>query len=147
MARDANPKDKGGPPESMGEQTVEFRAPDGSANVHFLLAGLAVAARHGLEMEGALELADKLYVDVDIFSPKHEEIQRTLPQLPASCWESAECLLRDRKIYEKNGVFPAAMVDGVANALKSYGDRDLSERLRGKEDETKEVVAKYLHCS
>ena len=147
MARDANPKDKGESAASMDEQTVEFRAPDGSANVHFLLAGLAVAARHGLAMEGALEIGDRLYVAVDIFSPKHEEIRRTLPKLPSSCWESAECLLRDRKIYEKNGVFPAAMVDGIANALKSYGDEDLSERLHGREDEIKELVDKYLHCS
>ena len=147
MARDANPKDKGEPAVSIDEQTAEFRAPDGSANVHLLLAGLAVAARHGLTMEDALEVGDRLYVDVDIFSPKHEEIRKALPKLPASCWESAECLLRDRKIYEKDGVFPAAMVDGIAGTLKSYRDEDLCKRLQGREDETEELVGKYLHCS
>ncbi|MFC1934638.1 glutamine synthetase beta-grasp domain-containing protein, partial [Chloroflexota bacterium] len=75
MARDANPQDKGVFSESMDSQTVEFRCPDGSANIHLLLAGLAVAARHGLEMEGALELANKRYVDVNIFSSDQREVR------------------------------------------------------------------------
>ena len=79
MARDANPQDKGESAVFMDSQTVEFRCPDGSANIHLLLAGLAVAARHGLEMEGALESANKLYVDVNIFSPNQREVQERLP--------------------------------------------------------------------
>ena len=146
MARDANPQDKGESAEFMDSQTVEFRCPDGSANIYLLLAGLVVAARHGLEMEGALELADKLYVDVNIFSPEHEKIQERLPQLPSSCWESAECLLRDRKIYERDGVFSPLVVDGLVKTLKSYNDKDLSERLYAKEDEIKKLVDEYLHC-
>ncbi|GAH07369.1 unnamed protein product, partial [marine sediment metagenome] len=42
MARDANPQDKGESSAFMDSQTVEFRCPDGSANIHLLLAGLAV---------------------------------------------------------------------------------------------------------
>jgi glutamine synthetase len=92
------------------------------------MAGLAVAARHGLEMENALEMAKRLYVDINIFSHENEEIQRQLPQLPTSCWESAEKLLLDRHIYEKDGVFPAAGIDGTAKNLMSYNDKDLSQR-------------------
>jgi len=147
MAKDANPQDKDEFSEFMDSQTVEFRCPDGSANVHLLLAGLAVAARHGLEMEGALELADKLYVDVNIFAPEHKEVQEKLPQLPASCWESAESLLRDSEIYQRDGVFSPTVIDEIVKRLKSYDDKDMSEKLYGKEDEIKKLVDEYLHCS
>jgi len=145
MAKDANPQDKGEFSESMDSQTVEFRCPDGSADVHLLLAGLAVAARHGLGMKGALELADKLYVDVNIFSPEHQAVQEKLPQLPSSCWESAESLLRDSEIYQRDGVFSPTVINEIVKKLKSYNDKDLSERLYGKEDEIKKLVDKYLH--
>ncbi|TET74038.1 MAG: glutamine synthetase, partial [Dehalococcoidia bacterium] len=82
MVRDANPQMSEESLEFSDSQTVEFRCPDGSANIHLLLAGLAVAARHGLEMKDALELADELHVD--IFSPEHKGIQERLPQLPTS---------------------------------------------------------------
>jgi len=147
MIRDANPQEKGELSEFTDSQTVEFRCPDGSADIYLLLAGLAVAARHGLEMEDALELANKLYVDVNIFSPEHKKVQERLPQLPTSCWESAESLLKDRKIYERDGVFPPIVIEGIAKKLKSYDDRDLRKRLQGKEEEIKKLVNEYLHCS
>jgi len=146
MARDANPQDKGESSEFMDSQTVEFRCPDGSANIHLLLAGLAVAARHGLEMEGALELANKLYVDVNIFSPDQGGIRERLPQLPSSCWESAESLLKDREIYQRDGVFSPIVIDEIVKKLKGYNDKDLSQRLYAKEDEIKKLVNEYLHC-
>ncbi|MFC1925238.1 glutamine synthetase beta-grasp domain-containing protein [Chloroflexota bacterium] len=134
--------------ESMGyadRQTVEFRCPDGSANIHLLLAGLAVAARHGLEMEDALELANRLYVDVNIFSPEHKNIREKLPPLPTSCWESAECLLKDRSIYERDGVFPPMVVDGVVKILKSYNDKDWDKQYYGKEEEIRRLVNEYFY--
>ncbi len=146
MARDANPRERRESSELTNSQTVEFRCPDGSANIHLLLAGLAVAARHGLEMEGALKLADKLYVDVNIFSSEHKRIQEKLPQLPGSCWESAECLLKDREIYQSDGVFSTTVIDGIVKKLKSYNDKDLSEKLYGKENELKKLIDEYLHC-
>lgn len=146
MARDANPQDKGEPSEFADEQTVEFRCPDGSANIHLLLAGLAVAARHGLEMEGALELTNKLYVDVNIFSPEQSGVRKRLPQLPSSCWESAEALLGHREIYERDSVFSPVVIDELVRKLKSYNDKGLSEKLHGKEDEIKKLIEEYLHC-
>jgi glutamine synthetase len=147
MASDANPQETTESPQSTNKQTVEFRCPDGSANIYLLLAGLAVAARHGLEMKDALEVANKLYIDVNIFSPEHKAVQDRLPQLPSSCWESAESLLRDRKIYQRDGVFSPTVIDGIVEILKSYDDKDLSERLYGKEDEIKKLIEKHLHCS
>jgi len=146
MARDANPQDKGELSEFADEQTVEFRCPDGSANIHLLLAGLAVAARHGLEMKDALELTNKLYVDVNIFSPEQSGVRERLPQLPSSCWESAETLLGHREIYERDSVFSPVVIDEIARKLKSYNDKGLSEKLHGKEDEIKKLIEEYLHC-
>jgi len=148
MAKDANPQQDVEDSDNLSEsQTVEFRCPDGSANIYLLMAGLAVAARYGIEMEGALELARKLYVDVNIFSQEHHEIRERLPHLPTSCWESAEFLLKDREIYEKEDVFPPIVIEGLAKTLKSYNDRDLSERYYGKGDEIQKLVDEYFHSS
>ncbi len=117
-----------------------------SADIYLLLAGLAVAARYGLEREAALEEAEKLYMDAKTFFPETGNIQDGLPKLPASCWESAECLLKDREIYQRDGVFPEAVIDGIVKKLKSFNDKDLSSKISGKEDEIKKLVDKYLHC-
>ena len=146
MIGDANPVEREEALEFTDSQTIEFRCPDGSANIHLLLAGLAVAARHGIEMEDALELAKKLYVDVNIFHAEHKSIRDKLPQLPTSCWESAECLSKDRKIYERDGVFPAVVIDGLIEMLKGYNDRDLSEKYYGKADEINKLVDEHFHC-
>ena len=125
---------------------MEFRAPDGSAQIHLLMAGLAVAARHGLGMRDARGLARRLHVDGNVFAPENKALQARLPQLPASCTESAECLLRDRAVYEADGVFPPLVVDGMARRLQAFNDRDLSERLFGKEEEIKKLVDEFLYC-
>jgi len=146
IAKDVNPQEEGEYLESMNDQTVEFRCPDGSANIYLLLAGLTVATRHGLEMANALELAKKLYVDVNIFPSAQSEVRKRLPQLPTSCWQSAESLLKDREIYQKDGVFPPIVIDKIAEKLKSYNDKDLSEKLFGKKEEIKKLIDEYLHC-
>jgi glutamine synthetase len=143
MVKDANPNE---PEEALlasQKQTIEFRSPDGSANVYLLLAGLAVAARTGLEMENAIDYANSLYVDVNVF--EHKEVEEKLPQLPDSCWTSAKNLEEDRDIYEKDGVFSPALLDDVIGLLRSYEDKNLSERLYGKEDEIQNLGDEYLH--
>jgi len=147
MIMDANPQETSEFATQGEKQTIEFRAPDGSASIYYLLAGLVVAARHGLQMENALEYANKLYVDVNIFDDKHKELQESLPQLPASCWESAQCLLDDRGIYEKDGVFSPAVIDGTVEILRSYNDADLSECLFGKDEEIQKLVDEYIYCA
>ncbi len=147
MAKDANPHDTEDSAIFSDSQTVEFRCPDGSANIYHLMAGMAIAARHGIEMEEALVLASKLYVDVNIFSQENNAIREKLPQLPVSCWESAKCLIKDRHIYEKDGVFPPVVIDGLVKTLRSYNDRDLSQRYYGKGDEIQKLVDEYVHFS
>ncbi|MBN1196298.1 MAG: glutamine synthetase [Candidatus Aminicenantes bacterium] len=141
MIRRVNPLE---PPARDGStrdnQTVELRSPDGSANVHQLLAGMAVAVRHGLENPDALNIAEKLYVSTD--ASKVADLE----QLPASCYEAAQRLLAQREIYEKDGVFPADMIDKLAAQLKSYDDKGLSEKLYGNEQELKKLVSRFIHC-
>ncbi|HDJ34180.1 MAG TPA: glutamine synthetase [Bacteroidetes bacterium] len=145
MVEDANPGMKNDKFLTEDKQTIEFRAPDGSADIYSLLAGLVVAARHGLEMDHALELARRLYVDVNIFDEKHKSKAEKLEHLPASCWESAMNLEKKRAVFEKDGVFPASLIDHVIKKLRSYQDENLSERLCGKEEEIHRLVLKYIH--
>ena len=147
MAADANPQDKRHYSNLINSQTVEIRSPDGSANAHLLLAGLTVAARYGQEMKDALEVANKLYVDVNIFSSDNEELRSKLPQLPSSCWESAECLLKDRGIYEQNNVFAPVVIDRVVEELKAYDDRNINKPCDQKEDKIKGFINRFLHCA
>lgn len=141
MFRDANPKEPAGAPFPMEDnQTVELRSADGSANVHLLLAGMAVAARHGLEHPEALEIAKKLYIRAD--AAKVEGLR----QLPASCCESADCLARDRARFEEAGIFPAGLVDSIIKGLKAYDDFNMSEKIFGNADSLKALVNRYLHC-
>lgn len=146
MVKDANPLETGDFPDFSQSQTLEFRSPDGSANVHLLLAGLAVAARYGMEMSGALEYADKLHVRGDIFSQGDESMLEQLPGLPGSCWESAEILLRNRAMYEKDGVFSPVLIEGFTEQLRGYGDKELQGQLHPESDEIKQLVKKHLHC-
>jgi glutamine synthetase len=96
-------------------------------------------------MKNALELADKLYMSVNIFDEEHKDILDKLEYLPQSCWESAEKLIEKRQHFENNNVFPAGLIEQTAENLKSFDDKDLSERLYGKEKELRELVNKYLH--
>lgn len=145
MAKHCNPQDGSACGDFANSQTVEFRCSDGSANLYLLLAGLTVAARHGLQMPDALDVAKKLYVDVNIFADEHKAFQKKLPQLPSSCWASADHLLKDRAIYEKDGVFSPITIEGIAEMLKAHNDLDLSERLYHKDDKIKQLVEQFLH--
>jgi glutamine synthetase len=145
MILDANPRECVEEEDKNSKQTVEFRAPDGSADLYHLLAGLVVAAQHGLEMDNSLELADKLYVDVNIFDEEHKDRLNQLEKLPESCYESAERLEDKRHVFEKNQVFPKGTIDSFIKKLKSYDDKNLSERLYGKDEEIRELVKKYIH--
>lgn len=140
MLKDANPKEPLHDTEHMNTQTVELRSPDGSTNVHQLLAGMTVATLHGLESKNSLDRADELYVSTDASKCDY------LDQLPASCCDAAEALLKDRAHYEKHGIFPPAMIDKLATDLKAHDDKDMSEKLFGNADALKELVEKFIHC-
>lgn len=144
----ANPLETGGNCTGSSKQTVEMRSPDGSADIYELMAGLCVACRIGLEMkpDDALALAGQTYVAVNIHSKENSSMLSTLSSLPASCEGAADCLEKDRAIYESAGVFSPAMIDGVLKQLRSYGDSDLRERIADDPSVVSELVAKYFYC-
>ncbi|OGS51037.1 MAG: glutamine synthetase, partial [Elusimicrobia bacterium RIFOXYB2_FULL_62_6] len=144
MIKNANPLAARDTGEVEHSQTVEFRSADGSANLHLFVAGLCVAARRGFEMKNAVDYADRLYVEKNIGKADQKAFNARLPKLPTSCYDSATALEADRKVYEASGVFPSVIIDGVVKKLKSYDDRNLSERLYGKEEEIKKLVKEYL---
>ena len=144
MIQEANPQERELWSDPMDDQTVELRSADGSANVYLLLAGLAVAARHGVQNgDAALQLAEKLYVSIDVGK---SQASLNLPQLPASCFEAGAQLRKDRAFYEQHEIFPPHMIDGIAAALQRYNDKDLSERMFGDGDALMKLVQQYLHC-
>jgi glutamine synthetase len=146
MITDANPREKDTQKGFGSRQTVEFRCPDGSADVYLLFAGLTVAARHGIEMKNALDLAEKSYVDINIFEEKNNSRVSQLQQLPLSCWQSAESLEKHRKIYEEHDIFPPKIIDGLIRYLKSFNDQNLRESVKDNEKEIMKLVNTYLHC-
>jgi glutamine synthetase len=123
-----------------------MRSPDGSADIYQLIAGLAVACRHGFEMENALEIAEKTYVNVNIHQKENEDKLKNLAQLPDSCEASADCLEKQRAIFEKHNVFSPAMIDGIIKKLRSYGDRTLRADIGTNQEEMLKLVERYFHC-
>ncbi|MFC2117626.1 glutamine synthetase family protein [Bacteroidota bacterium] len=146
MIKDANPQQLANVKYVEGKQTIELRSPDGSADIYHLFAGIVIAAQHGLEMENAIEFSNERFVDVNIFDEEHKDKLAKLDHLPLSCYESADELEKHRGMFEKNNIFPSGTIDIVIKNLKSYNDLNLSESLFGKNEETKELVEKYIHC-
>jgi glutamine synthetase len=143
MAAIANPEVNVSAKNGDSRQTFEFRVPDGSANIHLILAGLIVASLHGIELPNALEMADQLYVEGNIF--RNIPTQQ-LQQLPASCVESADRLKSKREIFERNGIFPKPLIDFTIESLAAFQDKNLSSELMGNTEATRELVLKYIHC-
>ena len=146
MVADLNPLEKTINDNFSQKQTVEFRCPDGSADIYLLLAGLAVAARHGFEMQNALKFAEKTYVSVNIHKPEEIERMKSLEQLPASCWDSANELSKHRTIFEKHGVFPAEMIDDFIKFLKSYNDQNIRDEIKKEPEKMLALVNQYFYC-
>ncbi len=145
MIKDANPYERYDVPYIHGKQTIEIRTPDGSADIYHLLAGIVLSAQHGIEMENSLQRADELYVGVNIFKEENKDTAQSLEQLPASCYESAEELEKERDFFESGGVFPKSTIDRFIKYLKAFDDKGLSEKLYGKNDEIKSLVEKFMH--
>lgn len=145
MCAVANPGSDAGTVDSTRKQTFEIRSADGSANVYELLAALAVAARYGFELENALEIAEKTYVDVNIHSAEYADKLAALDSLPVNCAQSADCLEKTREIFERAGVFSPGMIDGILARLRSYDEDEAKKALNDKELMQK-LVNRYFHC-
>ena len=146
MCRIANPLEAESTYDTSQKQTVEMRSPDGSADLYQLIAGLAVACRHGFELENALEIAERTYVNVNIHQKENEDKLKSLAQVPDSCEASADCLESQREIFEKYNVFSPSMIDGIIKKLRSYQDRNLRQEIGDDQDEMIKLVYRYFHC-
>ena len=133
--------------DKISKQTFEYRVADGSADLYETVAALIMGAMHGLEMNGALELADKLYASGNIFDPAYKDFLATLDQLPTCCDESADVLNAKRALFERDGIFPAGVIDAQIKKLKAYGDKGLSDSLLGDDEKFAELVEKYIHVA
>ncbi|MGZ7065582.1 MAG: glutamine synthetase beta-grasp domain-containing protein [Candidatus Aminicenantales bacterium] len=156
LARNVNPQETEDFKDVPGSrQTVELRSPDGSALIHLVLAGIVMAANWAFGGDpslfrdyGPLELADELYVKGNIFADK--ELLKKLPVLPASCVESSRLLLKKRDLYERDGVFPAAVIDYVARMLQAENDEFMNKQLAAltahdRLHEVRKIMHKDLH--
>ena len=144
MMAHANPLEKNEKVDFSHKQTIELRTPDGSANIYLLLAGMTVAARHGFEMQDAVQYARDRYVNVNIF--EHEEVLARLDVLPDSCAASADLLERDRALYEQDGIFAPQLIDGIIEQLRAFNDRTLRADIGHDPKKTLELVESFIHC-
>ncbi|MEA3504566.1 MAG: glutamine synthetase family protein [Bacteroidota bacterium] len=145
MAAIANPLEDNSPVDYSAKQTVEFRCPDGSADIYLLAAGLTVAARHGLQMENGLEYAKKTYVDVNIFTDEHKDVADSLKQLPACCVESADRLKEHMDIYRAYDIFPENLLVNIEAKLRAFNDGSIRDEISGSPEKVMELVNKYFH--
>jgi len=145
MAARVNPKDADAlKRKSVGRQTIEWRASDGSANAHQLIAGLAAAILHGHRESDASARAEQLRFEGSIFD---DELQMDAAEkLPGSCEESAQALLAHRDTFERDRIFPPALIDGIARELAAFEDRELLTKARGDAELTAKLAGQYFHC-
>jgi glutamine synthetase len=146
LCRQANPKETAAAYNTAEKQTVEMRSPDASANVYLLMAGLAVACRYGFSLKDGVKVADATYVNVNIHKKENEKLLNTLETLPDSCAASADCLEKQRAVYEECGVFSPAMIDGILAELRKFDDRTLRRDIQKKPAEVAKLVKAYFYC-
>ncbi|MEO9322194.1 glutamine synthetase family protein [Nocardioides sp. C4-1] len=116
-------------------QTVELRLGDGSADVHLLLAGMAVAARRGLSAVDGPQDAERLNAD------HHDDFD----ELPSSCGASAVAFEVARAMFEEDDVFPPELVDAIVARLHAL-DRTATPKKMAKHPDLREkLVRRYWH--
>jgi glutamine synthetase len=155
LAKRLNPQESASFEDQQSRQTVELRSPDGSAIIHLLLAGIVMAADWAFREDDSLfkdnlplELADRLYVQGNIFTDK--SILKKLPALPRSCVESSRILLAKRELYERDGVFPPSIIEYIARLLQAENDELMNQKLADlpaddRLHETRKIMHKDLH--
>lgn len=131
-----------------GRQSVELRSPDGSAMTHLLLAGITTAADWGMSEAESLSIAEQYYVSGNIF--RNEALLQKLRSLPTSCVASARILQERRDLYERDGLFPASVIDYTVKLLNEEDDDRMNIHLMDlpADDrlfETRKLMHKDLH--
>ncbi|OGU58771.1 MAG: hypothetical protein A2X64_00590 [Ignavibacteria bacterium GWF2_33_9] len=130
--------------EAVSRQTVEIRTPDGSANIHLLLAGITKSAEWAFaNQDEALNLCEQHYVQGNINSnPDYAGLE----QIATSCFRSAEDLMEEKELYISDDTFPMRVIEMVYNNLKSENDIDLNKFIAGlPEEERIRTLRRVIH--
>ncbi len=148
MAMKLNPQQNKPVSSADGRQTVELRSSDGSAMIHLLLAGIIMATEWGLNDSHAEQVAEKYFVEGNIFPNKH--LSKSLPSLPKSCTESSNLLIRKRQLYEREHIYPSSIIEFVSNILKEEKDENMNQYLTDLPAderllETRKIMHRCLH--
>jgi len=144
MSEKANGSDTASTFMATNKQTFEFRCPDGSADIHFLIAGLTIAVNYGLTNSNGLAESDELLYDISGI-----ESNKTLNDfkvLPISCHHSAQALKKYRHDYEKDGIFPVEVISQTIAKLESFHDDGMIEQMDGDIEGLMKLVDQYFHC-
>ena len=96
--------------------------------------------------EQGLAIAEQTYVNVNIHQKENADKLKALAQLPDSCAASADCLQKQRTVFEQYNVFSPAMIDGIISRLRSYNDATLRKDIQDKPEEMLALVSKFFHC-
>jgi len=112
-------------------QTIELRSADGSAFIHLLLAGIAMAITYGLDHgDVSLNLANKRYV-----GPRKEDVS-SIPALPATCFQSAQYLKDEMDLYRP--IMPDYILEHVQKTLIEEGDENQASDLESLDEEKRQ---------
>lgn len=126
-------------------QTIELRSADGSANIHLLLAGIAMAISYGLDHgDVSLRLADKRHT-----GPESNDNDK-IPELPNSCFHSAKYLKEEAELY--SGIIPSYILDHVCELLEAEEDQNMLDELQNLQEEEcsikqRELMHRSIHVS
>ena len=146
MCHTANPQQPAANYDTSIKQTVEMRSPDGSADLYQLLAGLCVACRHGFEMANALDVAEQTYVNVNIHDAGNAERLAQLASCPTAVSPRPTVWNGSAAVFEEQGVFSPAMIDGIIAQLRAYDDRTLRQQTENDHEAVLCLVKEYFHC-
>ena len=140
IAKTINPQETATIKDYGTSKTVELRSADGSALIHLLLAGVTMAADWGFREPDSLKLANKLYVKGSTSAKKGA--LDAFSSLPANCMESSKILDKKRQLFERENIFPAAVIDYVAALLRQENDEILNQN---RPEEIRKIMHKDLH--
>ncbi len=144
MAKLINPLEEKQEVDFSFKQTVEYRAADGSANIYLLLAGLTASALHGLEMNDALKIAEKTYVDINIFDD--EKVEKSLTTLPDSCVASSMALSKQKALFLNHAIFTEDLLDQIIQSLAEFKDENIREEVKTDKEKLSRLVKDFLYC-
>lgn len=146
LYNDLNISEKPIPKKKYHTPFITHKTSDFSSEIYLLLAAHLISVRHGFEMEEALKFAESHYVDVDINLPEYKGKYKYLVPLPSSCFESADELSIQRKIFEKHAVFPTDMIDNVIRNLKKVERSDWDKMIQRDHNLCIELIEKNMDC-